>query len=257
MSQPSHIYEQPLNERIRALLRLEFLFERAQHCLTGDTLWDSRATLDAIIDIMALMGRADLKTELIKELERQAATLESLTEKRGVDHDRLAEILGEIRRLLGALRGSDNMPGQELRNHDLLSYVRQRSSIPAGTCSFDVPAYQHWLERPAEERRADLAGWFQVFDGIREAVGLCLTLVRESASATREVAEGGFFQRSLEAGTSCQLVRVVMTGDGRYFPEISGGKHRFTVRFMEHPDPAVRPVQTGDDVAFRLLCCII
>lgn len=251
------VYEQPLNERIRAFLRLEYLFNRSHFALQGVDMWDSRAVLETIIDLMALMGRADLKTELIKELERQANLLETLRHKPGVDGGRLDGVLDTIRPLLTALRGSDKTPGQDLRNNELLSNVRQRISIPAGACSFDVPAYQFWLEQPAETRSADLRAWLDEFRDVREAVELSLNLVRESARATGETATKGFFQRSLDPNVSCQMVRVVLPPALECFPEISGGKHRFTIRFLTQESPAERPVQMDTDVDFELHCCVI
>ncbi len=251
------VYEQPLNERIRAFLRLEYLFNRARYALGGADQWDSRAVLETIIDLMALMGRADLKTELIKELERQAGLLETLRDKRGVDASRLDGVLESIRRLLTALRGSDKVPGQGLKSHELLGNVRQRTSIPAGACSFDVPAYQFWLEQPAEVRQGHLNDWLEEFADVRDAVELCLTLVRESARSTREQAGQGFFQRSLDPSVTCQMVRVVLAEGVDCFPEVSGGKHRFTIRFMTQTSPAERPTQVDADVGFELQCCVI
>ena len=249
------VYEQPLNERIRAMLRLEYLIERAAYRLDGPTVWDSRASLEAILDILALLTRADLKAEMIKELERHAATLEGLRGNPGVDSHRLDEILEEIRRPLLALRAVDNVPGSELRQNELLSVVRQRSSIPAGTCSFDVPTYQYWLERPAEERVSQLSAWLGAFDLVRDAVTLSLRLVRQSARVSREVAAGGFFQRNIDPSVPYQMIRVVIPASAPWFPEISGGRHRFTVRFMGSTGPEARPTQVAEDVDFELQCC--
>jgi len=251
------VYEQPLNERVRAFLRLEFLFDRAAYRTDGPSVWDSRASLDALIDIMAILARSDLKSEVIKELERDASILSAMGQKPGVDPHRLNDILDQINELLGAVRTSDSPPGQDLRQDELISYVRQRTSIPAGTYSFDIPALQYWLERPAEERVQTIRGWFSEFDPIREAVGLCLDLIRGSGAASRELAEGGFFQRSLEPSNSCQLIRVMLPEGTPCFPEVSGGRHRFTIRFMQQPDTAVRPSQVGTDVSFRLQCCTL
>jgi len=251
------VYEQPLNERIRAFLRLEYLFERASYRLDGPSVWDSRTSLDAIIDIMALLTRSDLKTETIKELERNAATLEGLARRRGVDPVRLDEVLGHTKGVLEGLRSTDHPPGYDLRQNELLSYVRQRSSIPAGTCSFDIPAFQHWLERPAEERVREIKGWLSEFDLVQDAVGLCLDLVRQSASATREVAKRGFFQRHLDPSNSCQMIRVVLPHQVLWFPEISGGRHRFSIRFMCQENTATRPAQTEEDIGFELQCCTL
>lgn len=250
-------YEQPLNERMRSFLRLEHLFERARHELHSRDAWSSRATLETMINIMALVGRADLRTELIKELERHASTLEALSRNPKVDPERLQEIHAATRETLQALRNSENAPGHELRQNELLSAVRQRQSIPAGTCDFDLPAFHFWLCSSDERRFEDLSRWLSVFDGVRDAISLCLTLVRQSATATRELAAGGFFQRNLDSSTPCQMVRVVLPRDAPWYPEISAGRHRFTVRFMRNDNVETRPAQTDVDVEFDLLCCVI
>jgi len=251
------VYEQPLSERIRAFLRLEHLFARAQHELHGENEWSSRATLEALIDIMALLGRADLKKEIIKELERHAGTLEALAANPNVDRRRLEQILNRIKHFHEILRTQENPPGYELRFHEFLSAVRQRSAIPAGTCDFDLPTLHFWLQSPIEVRVGDLERWLGTFDVVREAVTLCLQLVRESTPATREVAHAGFFQRTLDSAVPCQMIRVSLRPESDLYPEISAGRHRFTVRFMQLPSTDERPVQTEHDVEFRLSCCVI
>jgi cell division protein ZapD len=251
------VYEQPLNERMRAFLRLEHLFRRAEHQLRDADVWASRATLEVIIDIMAVMSRADLKTELIKELDRHTQTLESLSISPQVDHERLDEILDQVKRLLSILRTIEQTPGNELRQNEFLAAIRQRNSIPAGTCDFDLPGYHFWLQSPTDQQHRDLEHWLSAFDLIRDATCLCLRLVRESSMATRERAAVGFFQKNLEKGSPCQMVRVVLPGDALLYPEISAGRHRFTIRFMEQHSLDIRPVQTDKDVDFELLCCVL
>ncbi len=251
------IYEQPLSERIRAFLRLEYLFQRANHELQGDDLWSSRTTLDALMDVMALMGRSDVKKEIIKELERHANTLEALSRNPKVDRETLEEVLSQVKHFLGGLKVRENPPGYELKHHEFLSSVRQRSSIPAGTCDFDLPNLHFWLQHPLELRRRDLKRWLAAYDVMRDGITLCLQLVRESSPTTREVAEGGFYQRNLAAATPCQMIRVALESDMPVFPEISAGRHRFTVRFMRLDNTDERPVQTEGDIEFRLNCCVL
>ncbi|MCA8967646.1 MAG: cell division protein ZapD [Planctomycetes bacterium] len=250
-------YEQPLSERMRAFLRLEYLFGRARCQVKGTDAFSSRATVETIIDILALIGRSDLKKELIKELERHAGTLEGLSRNPRVDVQRLDMILSRLRALLADLRASDSAPGQELRHNELLGAVRQRSSIPAGTCDFDLPAYHYWLRGSPEERSADLHRWLGRFDSLREAITLCLGLVRDSATGTRELAPSGFFQRTLDTNQPYQMLRVALAADAPWFPEISAGKHRFTIRFMHAASPETRAVQADEDVGFKLLCCVL
>ena len=252
----SIVYEQPLNERIRTFLRLEFLFRQADHSLHGVSPWDSRATVACLIDILSIFGRNDLKNEVIKELERQAANLAPLERLPGVDRDKLGRTLGNMERLIDKLYVTQGQIGQLLKDNEFLCSVKQRSSIPGGTCDFDLPAYHHWLQLPVERRLNDLQGWLGEFTTLREALELILRQVRESAPPQTVTAPGGFYQQSLDTNAPFQLVRAVLPAEAPCFAEISGGKHRFTIRFME-PRMEERPVQTTGDVEFQLACCAL
>lgn len=248
-------YEQPLHERVRTFMRLEFLFNEARHALDGESPWDARLGIESLIRILALLGRGDQRTEVIKELERHGAMLNRLVSNPGVDEGRLLALLGEIDARIGALHAAGSLT-QPLREHEFLNMIRNRSAIPGGTCEFDLPAYHFWLSQPPATRTADLERWLETLEPLRRAIRLILNLIRNSAGATDESASGGMFQRTLDTSAPCHLVRVTLADDARCYPEISGSKHRFTVRFLELPDLDARPVQTKDDIAFRLVCCV-
>jgi cell division protein ZapD len=250
-------FEQPLSERVRTMLRLEFLFTRARVALKTDGIWSSRAAIECLIDVMSVLGRADLKKELIKELERHAVTLDSLARNPNVDPQRLQHIQQRVTLFLNRLKTSEFGFGHALRYNEMFNAIRQRSSIPAGTCDFDLPAYHHWLKSDPQHRRDELMEWFAHFDLLREATDLCLNLVRESGVSSTENALGGMFQRTLETATPCQMIRVHIPEDSMMYPEISAGRHRFTVRFMQQSDPAERAAQVQEDVEFQLVCCVI
>lgn len=248
-------YEQPLHERIRTFLRLEFLFNQARNALEGEDAWDNRAAIERLIEILALLGRGDLRTEVIKELERHGAMLNRLVSNPGVDEGRLIALLGEIDARIGALHGAGSLT-QPLREHEFLNTIRHRSTIPGGTCDFDLPAYHFWLNGPEARRRADLENWLGTLEPLRRALRLILNLIRNSAAPSGEVAVGGMFLRTLDTPGQCHLVRVMVDEGAPWYPEISGSKHRFTIRFLEHPDLNGRPAQTKDDVPFRLTTCV-
>ncbi|MDX9740999.1 MAG: cell division protein ZapD [Gammaproteobacteria bacterium] len=247
-------YEQPLNERIRTFLRLEFLFHQMDHTISGHATWDSRATIDNLIEILNVFSRGDVKTELIKELERLAATLSRLEANPDVDREKLEELLARIDDLVDRLYRLQGQIGQELKENEFLNAIKQRSSIPGGTCDFDLPAYHHWLQKPATERDAALRQWLAPFHDFRAAIDLTLGLVRESGHSTREVAESGFYQQSLDTAIPYQLIRVTLPAEVQCFAEISGGKHRFTVRMMEMRNYG-RPAQSTSTIPFVLECC--
>ncbi|MFC1683865.1 cell division protein ZapD [Pseudomonadota bacterium] len=250
------IYEHPLNERIRTLLRLEHLFQQNAFHLSRPEAWSSRATINSLLDITNILARADIKSEIIKELERHAATLGKIRSAPGVNTQRLDTILEELGINIDRLYQINSQIGRRLRENDFLNSIAQRNSIPGGSCAFDLPQYHHWLQRPHAERQDDLQRWAQEFSPLESASSLLLSLIRSSTDASWESAEGGFFQRSLGAQTPVQLVRVGLAIDSTVYPEISGSKHRFTIRFLE-PSEQDRPAQTQADLKFQLTCCLL
>jgi cell division protein ZapD len=250
-------YEQPLTERIRTFLRLEHLFELVSQNVEETSEWASRAALAGMIDITDLLSRADLKAELIKEMDRQALVLESLRDNPGVDPARLREILETLNRLAEQLRSSACQPAQVLRRDELIAAIRQRIAIPGGTCNFDLPAFHHWLAQPSQIRTKQLRRWFSDLHCLEQATNTVLAIIRESAEPTREVASGGFFQQPLDTSLTWHLIRVVLPDAYPCFPEISAGRHRFTIRFLEQSNTERRPVQTTRDVVFDLERCTI
>ncbi len=249
------IYEQPLNERIRTFLRLEFLFQQARSHLFRHSAWDSRAAINTLFDIVNIFSRSDLKTEVMKELERQAGFLERLAENPQVDTSRLEDILNDIDLLIDRLYAANNQ-SFDLRGNELLNSIKQRSSIAGGCCDFDLPAYHLWLSQPEEKRIIDIQKWIEPFEPIQEAIKLIMRLIRESAQPRNEIAEGGFFQLNLDPSAITQMIRVTLDSGQPYYAEISGGKHRITIRFMESYIYE-RPKQTSLNVPFRLYCCTL
>lgn len=250
-------YEQPLNERVRTFLRLEHLFNSEDHYLSNSSEWASRAHLSLLLDIIDMLGRSDVKTELIKEMERHSLTLSSLKQNPAVDLQRLGIILDDINNHLDILRDSSYQPGEALRQDELVATIKQRSSIPGGSCNFDLPAYHHWLQKPSTERNDDLEKWRKDLLVIKNSIRLSLHMIRNSANPVMEKAENGFFQQPIETNVSCQMIRIILPLDSGFFPEISGGKHRFTVRFLEQASTNERPVQTKSLIEFECHCCIL
>jgi cell division protein ZapD len=250
------IYEHPLTEKIRTLLRLEHLFDQVAVHLPQPHPSNSRVAVAGILDVVSIVGRTDLRSELLKELERQLTTLRAIRRSPGVDVERLDQVLAQLGTARDVLHGHTGHLAQRLRKNDLLKAVHQRSAIPGGSCAFDLPQYHYWLERPHGRRLEDLHTWMAELEPLEQAVRLLLKVVRGSGDSTRRTAAEGLFQMSLDAQAPVHLVRVALPSGMDLFAEISGGKHRFTVRFMESQGWD-RPLQAARDVPFTLTCCII
>jgi cell division protein ZapD len=251
------LYEQPLNERIRTLLRLEFLFAQAAQHLHDDSQWGSRNTLSSLLEILSIFGRTDLKTEVLKELERHSSTLAKLEPNPDIDQSRLKQILSELEKLGTQLHKTGGPIAASLKENEFLGSIQQRGAIPGGTCDFDLPGYHFWLQQPAKRRTRDLAEWLGHFENIAQAIKLILRLIRESTSFKPVTAESGFYQVTLDSNHPCQLVRVAIDDKIPYYAEISGGRHRVTVRFMELSKQDCHAKQAAQTINFELECCVI
>lgn len=250
------IYEQPLNERVRTLMRLEHLFDQVDHSLSTSSAWDSRNTIVALLDILQTTNRADLKTEIIKEFDRLSANLAPLSKSPDIDQHALRRILDDIQQLVQQWHSLHGLIAQNLRDNEFINSIRQRCAVPGGTSDFDLPLFHCWLQQPDDARQAELKRWLKEFELLRKTVELILELIRESARPKHLTAHGGFYQQPLDTNAPFQMIRVKIPADSGYYAEISGGKHRITIRFMNIATDG-RPGQTEQDVDFILTNCVI
>ncbi|MDF9392491.1 MULTISPECIES: cell division protein ZapD [Methylococcus] len=250
------VYEFPLNERMRLFMRLEQLFRQARHFNQGASVWDCRAVVATLNEIVALLSRNDIKSELLKELDRLGGALGKMQGNQHIDQAALASVLSQLDAASQRIYGHSGRIGYQVMENELFKSVAQRTAIPGGTCSFDLPGYHFWLERDGERRRKEATEWLDCFHPVQEGIALILGLLRDSAAGIWETAHSGFFQKNLDHAAAVQLLRVAVPIELPYFAEISGGKHRFTVRFLTGL-PNERPVQCSEDVPFQLTTCLL
>jgi cell division protein ZapD len=248
------LYEYPFNEGIRTMLRLEHLFDRLGQLVERDTAVDHHFALATIFEIMDVASRADLKSDLLKELERHRSQLQGFRGRPGVAEDALEAVVGRIDHAFDQLNQVQGKAGQVLANNDWLMSIRSRISIPGGTCEFDLPAYYAWQQHPAPRRRADLQGWMVSLTPLAEALQVLLGLLRDSGTAQRVLAVAGQYQQSLPQGRTYQLMRVRVDPALGVVPEITGHRLMVSVRFMR-PDPEGRLRHAGADTTFELTLC--
>jgi cell division protein ZapD len=237
-------------------MRLELLFQQLEHFLAGATMWDKRAAIDTLLDIMTIFSRNDIKSEVLKELDRHANILTHLASSQGVDKTKLNAILDKMSTISKSLYASSGKTGLNVMKNDFLQSISQRSSIPGGSCSFDLPVYHFWLEQQSNLQSASFEQWMQPFAALRTAIDIILNSIRNSTMPTEKVAQTGFFQLALENSYSYQLLRVGIDRCIPCYAEISGGKHRFSIRFMNPTPETGRALQSSNDVLFKLSCCI-
>lgn len=246
-------YDYPLNERIRTLLRLEDLFEKVRYFAASDEAREHHIALVTLFEILEVAGRADLKFDLVQELERQRQILLSFRNNPDISEDALDSALLEIEQASADLLEMKGKTGQYLRENEWLMGIKNRANIPGGVCEFDLPSYHYWLNRDPALRHADLSSWITPLLPLDAALTIVLRLLRSSGHAERQLAAHGAFQQML-SGRTAQLIRLRLPRAIVAVPEISANKYALNVRFMV-PDTDMRPKQADSDIEFELTYC--
>jgi cell division protein ZapD len=257
LTQSTLTFEQPLHERVRLLLRLEALVERFRSTSLAARDFDHHHALTVLVDIYALAGRVDVKRELMGEIERQIANLNRLAVQPGVDQDRLALTMQGQRRLLARLEDQVGSLDHAVKGNEFYTSVRQRTALPGGACDFDLPIYHYWLSQPAAVREELLVEWFRPLGTVAEAITQVLTFIRAAGQPRRVIAHEGYYEQGLDTNYAWQMLRVSLGHEQQCYPEISAGRQRFTIRFLDPGKFHDRPRIVSHDVPFQLSCCAI
>lgn len=258
MTSRTFIFEQPLNERIRIFLRIEALVNRLNFFTEQNNDHASHQALLTVLELTALLERGDIKQETIKELERQQKVLKALISHQSVDKSRLELTLSKIKHALSNMHAMDGKLGEHLKKIDFLLAVKQRAAIPGGSCDFDLPQLRFWLNLPYESRIADIKRWAAPYYLLHDVIELVLKLIRDSAFSENVTAANGFFQQSLDTTLANQMLRIELDCSSQIYPEISAGKHRYSIRFLQ-PQQSIDqlPGQIKQDIHFKLFLCAL
>lgn len=248
------LYEYPFNESIRTMLRLEHLFDRLGQLIAREAAVDHHFALATVFEIMDVAARADLKSDLLKELEKHKLQFNGYRGNPSISEGALDEVIARIDHAFNGLNQLPGKAGAALTNNDWLMSIRSRISIPGGTCEFDLPAYYAWQKLEPSRRRADLLQWVSSLMPLAEALQVLLGLLRDSGVPHKVVAPAGQYQQSLPQGRVYQLMRVRLTQSELLVPEISGHRLMASVRLMRQ-DAEGRLKPSTDDTAFELTLC--
>ncbi|MEI2266318.1 cell division protein ZapD [Erwinia sp. CGal63] len=242
------LFEHPLNEKMRTWLRIEFLLNQLEG---SRIIVDSLSALTFFrnaAELLDVFERGELRTEIVKELDKQQQKLRSWAEVPGVDMDVVHQLHDSLKSRSAILMAAPRM-GQLMREDRLIALVRQRLSIPGGCCSFDLPTLHIWLHIAQEKRDSQVALWMDSLSPIREALTLILDLIRQSGAFRHQTSLNGFYQDNAE---DAELLRLQLTLEDSLYPQVSGHKSRYAIRFLpldsEHGEVPAR-------LDFQLACC--
>ncbi|HMN19872.1 MAG TPA: cell division protein ZapD [Ottowia sp.] len=249
------LYEYPFNERIRTYLRLEHLFGRLGQLLPRDAPVDHHFALVTLFEVLEAASRADLKSDVLKDLDRQKSHMAGFRGNPAISEASLDALLGRLEDAFSQLSNQQGKPGHELAANDWLMALRSRTAIPGGTCEFDLPSYHAWQHGQSAARRTDLNRWIAPLVPLAGAISLLLQLLRDTGKPKMVMAMGGQFQIGLpQQGRTVQLLRLRLDESMQLVPEVSGNRLAVSVRLL-HQDVEGKQPAARVDAPFELALC--
>ncbi len=248
-------YEHPLNERIRTLLRLEDLFDKVAFFADKDDPAEHHSALVTLFEILDVASRADMKSDLLQELERQRQALEALRKNPDVSEEALDQVLNDIKIASHGMLSMAGKVGEHLRENEWLMGIKQRVGIPGGACEFDLPSYHYWLHLDPKQCRENLNEWITPLLPIRDGFRIVLRLLRNSGRTFQHKAHRGMFQQ-MGQGCAAHMLCLKISESLPCVPEISANKYALTIRFVTSGSRQKTKVYEND-VEFDLTFCTL
>jgi cell division protein ZapD len=247
-------YDYPFNERIRTLLRVEDLLAKVLHNVESGHEYNHHCALLTLLQILDVVDRAELKLDLLQELDRQKMAMSMLRGNPAIAAKKLDSILADIDGAADALRAETTKLGQTLRANEWLMSIKQRAGIPGGVCEFDLPSYHYWLGLSEVRRKTDFEAWLKPLMPMQQAISIILHILRGSGATTKLVATNGAYQQMLGGAKPAQMLRVEIADDMICFPEVSANKYAINIRFNSL-DASQKSQKCDEDVKFALTLC--
>jgi cell division protein ZapD len=233
------IYEQPLNEKVRSYLRLEYLAQQLAQAIASD---QQHNCFYPLFSLCEMTDRCDFRSEVLKDLDRQILVLNKWQDLPQADTQQINLLIERLNQAKGPLQQPERI-GVALKQDKFISALRQKFSMLGACCNFDLPQLHCWLAKSWSNRQQDLTHWLAHYHPLLEPICLLLELSRSTAEFVPATAHAGFYQQDCTQVLS--LVRVKLTADSECYPTISGHRNRFAIHFVDfelqkHSDKSIQ-----------------
>jgi cell division protein ZapD len=243
------LYEEPVQEKIRKFIKIEFLLNKIYYFKGKDNKSENYISLLALCELYEILSRSDIKSELIREIETQNTYLQKIKEIPQADSSKLNSVLEKQSQLLKLIYSIEINYLDHLERDILFKTILKNCFTQLQPASIDF-----WLSRDILNRETQIDLWLEPLIFIKRSIDFILEVIRKSGRFEDRVAEKGFFVEKLDPKKNILLVRVTLTSDLYYYPQISVGKQRLTIMFMTKDDKN-NLVPHQEDLTFILTTC--
>ncbi|PPI86603.1 cell division protein ZapD [Candidatus Pantoea edessiphila] len=242
------LFEHPLSEKMRTWLRIEFLMNQIDETIPINKTVNALIFFRFIDELLDIFERGDIRTQLLKELERQKQKLITWANIPGVDVGIVDTIHRKLKIHADQLMKSPRI-GQILREDHLIGIIRQRLNIPGGCCSFDLPGLHIWLNSLQETRDNQVNNWIETLSPVHKTLSTILNLIRQAGTFRTQTSLNGFYQ---DNAVGADLLRLQLAMENFIYPKISGHRSRYSIRFVAlDKEHSIIPIKFN----FQIACC--
>mgnify|MGYP006164289361 FL=1 len=243
------LYEEPVQEKIRKFIKIEFLLNKIYYFKSKDNKSENYVALLALCELYEILSRSDIKSELIREIETQNSYFETIKEIPQADSSKLNSVLEKQNLLLKSIYNIESNYLDYLEHDILFKTILKNCFTQLQPASIDF-----WLSRDILIRETQIDLWLEPLIFIKRSIDFILEVIRKSGRFEDRMAEKGFFIEKLDIKKNILLIRVTLTSDLYYYPQISVGKQRLTIMFMTKDDKN-NLVPHQEDLNFILTTC--
>ena len=245
------VYEHPLNEKVRLLMRLEQLFSQLSTHQNVQEQFHIQPFFSALFSTIEVLERNDIRGTLTFYLDLLEKSMLRWSAHPDIHNESLQKNLQETIKLQSQISNMSKAC-QTLKDDKFLASLRQRFGIAGGTCDFDLPQFHHWRLKSIEQKEQDIAEWLEILAPLEQALNFSMLFIRESSEFAGKQAKKGFFQDNCSESVS--LLRIRYDSDLGCFPTVSGSNRRYAINFMK-PDKSSVKTSVDDTIGFELANC--
>ena len=205
---------------------------------------------------MDVAARADLKSDVLKDLEKQKQVLNGYRGNPAIAEGVLDDVVGKLDRCFSAAEQPARQ-GRPVADRERLAHEhpqprrhsgRHLRVRPAGLLRLAAPraaarGRPTWSAGPPRWRR-----W-------PNRIHLLLKLLRDSGTPQKVMASHGQLQQNLPQGRTFQLLRLRLDPALGLVPEISGNRLMVSVRLMRQDEAPTGCTRATTDAQFELTLC--
>jgi len=215
--------EFPITEKIRKYLKLEYLFNQYDFFIKQKhNQYISNVIFNIIFKLNANAARADIKVELINDLQRIANKYKH--------HDE------EATKLKKRLEKINSFSSYSLNSNKMMQELKVRSESPIGINDIDFSKYKIWNElQNTRSRNMYYKNLSRELLAIKESIYFILRIIRKQTSKENLIANDMMAQIKLDPLIRFDLLTISLKTIVSYEASISANKYAININFT-HPE---------------------